>query len=274
MNAAPRLQAPPGACDTHMHIYDARYAFAPAALIKPPPAPLAAYRKMQQQLGLARVVVVQPSGYGFDNSCTLDAVAALGASARCVVVPRPDVRVAELKRLHAAGARGVRYFMLPSGVLPWDTLEAMAARIAPLGWNLNLQLDGRDLAQHEAMLSRLPCTLVIDHNGKFLVPVGTDHPGFRTLLKLLDGGRCYVKLSAPYETSKLGPPHYADVGVLAKALVRANPERCLWASNWPHPNQNPQPSSAAMLDLLLEWADDQATRHKILVDNPARLYGF
>ncbi len=274
MNAAPRLQAPPGACDTHMHIYDARYAFAPAALIKPPPAPLAAYREMQKQLGLARVVVVQPSGYGFDNSCTLDAVAALGASARCVVVPRPDVRVVELKRLHAAGARSVRYFMLPSGVLPWDTLEAMAARIAPLGWNLNLQLDGRDLAQHEAMLSRLPCTLVIDHNGKFLEPVGADHPGFRTLLKLLDGGRCYVKLSAPYETSKLGPPHYADVGVLAKALVKANPERCLWASNWPHPNQSPRPSSAAMLDLLLEWADDQATRHKILVDNPARLYGF
>jgi D-galactarolactone isomerase len=274
MSTTPQLKAPPGACDTHMHIYEARYAFAPTALIKPPPAPLSAYREIQQQLGLTRVVVVQPSGYGFDNSCTLDAVAALGVNARCVVVPRPDVSAAELQRLHAAGARSVRYFMLPSGVLPWDTLEAMAARIAPLGWNINLQLDGRDLAQYEALLSRLPCTLVIDHNGKFLEPVGVEHVGFRTLLKLLDGGRCYVKLSAPYETSKLGPPHYADVGVLARALVQAAPERCLWASNWPHPNQNPQPSSAAMLDLLLEWAGDEATRHKILVDNPARLYGF
>jgi D-galactarolactone isomerase len=274
MSAAPRLKAPPGACDTHMHIYEARYAFAPTALIKPPPAPLSAYREIQKGLGLERVVVVQPSGYGFDNSCTLDAVAALGTSARCVVVPRPDVSAAELKELDAAGARSVRYFMLPSGVLAWDTLEPMAARIAPLGWHINLQLDGRDLAQYETMLSRLPCTLVIDHNGKFLEPVGVDHPGFRTLLKLLEGGRCYVKLSAPYETSRLGAPHYADVGVLARALVKANPERCLWASNWPHPNQNPQPSSAAMLDLLLEWADDEATRRKILVDNPARLYGF
>jgi D-galactarolactone isomerase len=274
MSAAPQLKAPPGACDTHMHIYDARYAFAPTAVIKPPPAPLSAYREMQKQLGLTRVVVVQPSGYGFENSCTLDAVAALGANARCVVVPRPDANAAELKQLHAAGARSVRYFMLPSGVLPWDTLEAMAARIAPLGWNINLQLDGRDLAQYEAMLARLPCTLVIDHNGKFLEPVGVGHPGFRTLLRLLDSGRCYVKLSAPYETSKLGPPHYADVGVLARALVAANPERCLWASNWPHPNQDPQPSSAAMLDLLLEWAGDEATRRKILADNPERLYGF
>jgi len=274
MSTAPQLKAPPDACDTHMHIYEARYAFAPTAVIKPPPAPLSAYRELQKQLGLARVVVVQPSGYGFDNSCTLDAVAALGANARCVVVPKPDASDAELKKLDGAGACSVRYFMLPSGVLPWDTLEAMAARIAPLGWNINLQLDGRDLAQYEAILSRLPCTLVIDHNGKFLEPVGVDHPGFRTLLKLLDSGRCYVKLSAPYETSKLGPPHYADVGVLARALVRANPERCLWASNWPHPNQNPQPSCAAMLDLLLEWADDDATRRGILVDNPARIYGF
>lgn len=274
MSAAPQLKAPPGACDTHMHIYEARYAFAPTALIKPPPAPLSDYRELQKLLGLERVVVVQPSGYGFDNRCTLDAVAALGANARCVVVPKPDASDAELKRLDAAGACSVRYFMLPSGVLPWDTLEPMAARIAPLGWNINLQLDGRDLAQYETMLSRLPCTLVIDHNGKFLDPVGVAHPGFRTLLKLLDGGRCYVKLSAPYETSKLGPPHYADVGVLARALVKANPERCLWASNWPHPNQNPQPSSAAMLDLLLEWAEDEATRRRILVDNPVRLYGF
>ena len=274
MSFAPQLQAPAGACDTHMHIYEARFAFAPTATIKPPPAPVSAYREIQKALHLQRVVVVQPSGYGFDNSCTLEAVAALGVNARCIVVPRPDASSAALGKLHAVGARGVRYFMLPSGVLPWDTLEAMAARIAPLGWNINLQLDGRELAQHETMLSRLPCTLVIDHNGKFLDPVGVDHPGFRTLLKLLDGGRCYVKLSAPYETSKTGAPHYADVGVLARALVKANSERCLWASNWPHPNRNPQPSSAAMLDLLLEWAEDEATRLNILVDNPARLYGF
>ena len=274
MSATPQLKAPPGACDTHMHIYEARFAFAATATVKPPPAPVSAYREIQKQLGLERVVVVQPSGYGFDNTCTLEAVASLGANARCVVVPRPDATDADLKTFHAAGARSARYFMLSGGVLPWDTLESMAARIAPLGWNINLQLDGRDLAQYETMLMRLPCTLVIDHNGKFLEPVGVEHPGFKTLLKLLDSGRCYVKLSAPYETSKTGAPKYADVGILARTLVKANPDRCLWASNWPHPNQNPQPSSAAMLDLLFDWADANATRHKILTDNPARLYGF
>lgn len=272
--STPKLKAPALACDTHMHIYDDRYAPAPTAAFKPPHAPVAAYREVQRQLGLARTVVVQPSGYGFDNSCTLDAVAALGSSTRCVVVVKPTAKDAELARLTGAGARGLRYYMFPGGVLGWDTLEAMAARVAAYGWHVQLQLDGRDLAQHEALLSRLPCDLVIDHNGKFMEPVATGHPGFKTLLRLLERGRCWVKLSAPYETSRLGPPHYADVGALAKALVKANPERCLWASNWPHPNQNPQPSSALMLDLLLEWAEDEATRRRILVDNPARLYGF
>ena len=257
-----------------MHIYDARYAFASTAIIKPPPAPLSAYRKIQQQLGLS-------AWWWYNRAVTVSTTAALStplqrwerlrAASSCPGLMRA---MPSLKQLHAAGARGVRYFMLPGGVLSWDTLEPMAARIAPLEWNLNLQLDGRDLAQYATMLSRLPCTLVIDHNGKFLEPVGVEHPGFRTLLALLDRGRCYVKLSAPYETSRLGPPHYADVSVLARALVAANPERCLWASNWPHPNQNPQPSCAAMLDLLLEWAEDEATRRMILVDNPARLYGF
>ena len=270
----PSLETPAGACDTHMHIYEDRFAPAPTAAFKSPHAPVSAYREVQKQLGLERVVVVQPSGYGFDNSCTLEAVAAMGASARCIVVVKPAAGDAELAQLTRAGARGLRYYMFPGGVLGWDTLEAMAARVAAYGWHIQLQLDGRDLAQYETLLRRLPCDLVIDHNGKFMEPVGTDHPGFKSLLGLLDSGRCWVKLSAPYETSKLGPPHYADVGVLARALVKANPEHCLWASNWPHPNQNPQPSSAAMLDLLLEWADDEATRRKILVGNPARLYGF
>ncbi len=186
----------------------------------------------------------------------------------------PEAGEAELERLDGAGIRGVRYFMLAGGVLPWNTLEAMAARIAPYGWHINLQLDGRELGRYEDRLMRLPCDLVIDHNGKFLEPVGPDHPGFQALLRLLDTGRAWVKLAAPYETSKLGPPHYADVAAISRALVQANPERCIWASNWPFPNQHPAPSGAAMLDLLLELADDQATREKILVANPAALYRF
>jgi D-galactarolactone isomerase len=159
-------------------------------------------------------------------------------------------------------------------MLPLETLETMAARVAGFGWHVQMQLDGRDLEQYEKMFARLPVPVVIDHNGKFLEPVATDHPGFQALLRLLDGGNTWVKLSAPYETSKTGPPHYDDVSVLARALVAAAPDRCVWASNWPHPGISPVPDTALMLDLLLEWADDDATRHRILVDNPARLYGF
>jgi D-galactarolactone isomerase len=270
----PTLQAPAGACDCHMHIYDYRYDWAPTVTYKPPEAPVSEYRKIQAQLGLERVVIVQPAGYGFDNSCTLDAMAEFGDAARGIVVISPDTSTAELHRLHGLGVRGIRYFMIGQPLLSWESIEAVAARIQPLGWNINLQLDGRTLPQYEAMLSRLPGTLVIDHNGKFFEPVAPSDPAFQTLLRLLESGRCWVKLSAPYETSKIGAPSYGDVGILARGLVAANPDRCLWASNWPHPNAQPRPSTPGMLDLLLEWADDDATRKKILVDNPARLYGF
>jgi D-galactarolactone isomerase len=270
----PKLVAPPGACDCHMHIYEERFPLAPTATFKPPDAPISAYRKVQRELGLTRAIVVQPSGYGFDNRCTVEALAQFGPDARGVAVVCPDVAEAELERLTHAGVRGVRFHMLGGGVLPWDALEGLAARVLPFGWHVQLQLDGRDLPLHEARLTSLPGTVVIDHVGKFLEPVAPEHPGFRALLRLLDSGRCWVKLSEPYSTSKVGGPHYEDVGLLARALVKANPERCVWASNWPHPNWNPPPSTATMLDLLLEWTDDESTRTRILVDNPATLYGF
>jgi D-galactarolactone isomerase len=271
---SPKLTVPEHACDCHMHIYEDRFALAPTATFKPPDAPVSEYRKVQRSLGLQRVVVVQPSAYGFDNSCTMEAVASFGADACAVVVVGPDVGDAELKRLTVAGAHGLRYFMLPGGVLTWEQLQPMSKRIAAHGWHVQLQLDGRLLPDYQTVLANLPCDLVIDHNGKFLEPVTVEHPAFQCLLRLLDSGRCWVKLSAPYETSKSGPPGYDDVSALARALVARNPERCVWASNWPHPNRNPPPSNAAMLDLLLDWAPDAATRRRILVDNPAQLYGF
>ena len=270
----PELRVPEGACDCHIHIYEDRFPVVPQAVFKPPHAPLADYLAVRKALGLSRVVVVQPNGYGYDNTCTLEAMAALGNTARGVAIVPPDTPDAELERLTRAGVRGIRYFLLPGGILGWDSLETMAARVRNFGWHVQLQLDGRELPRYEEALARLPVPLVIDHNGKFLDPVQTSHPGFQSLVRLLRAGNTWVKLSAPYETSKAGPPHYADVGVLARALVAANPERCVWATNWPHPAQSPRPESAPLLDLLLEWADDDATRSRILVDNPARLYGF
>ncbi len=273
----PTLKAPPGACDCHIHIYGSRadYPLAPTCPFPPPSAPLEAYRKVMARLGLGRAVVVQPSAYGTDNRCTLDAMAALGDRARGVAVVDDRVSDRELAALTAARVRGIRFFMLPGGALPWQILEVMARRVAPFGWHVQLQLDGRELDSREEQLCRLPVPLVIDHNGKFLEPVTPEHPGFRTLLRLVDGGRCWVKVSAPYETSKTGAPLYEDVGALAKALIAAAPERMVWASNWPHPTaQDNPPDDAQLLDLLLHWTTDAATRNRILVDNPAELYGF
>ncbi len=271
-----KLSVPAGACDCHMHIYDNRYPAAPTAAASPPHAPLEAYEPVKAHLGLTRTVVVQPSAYGTDNSCQLDAVAGIGKNARAIVVVDETVSDGELEKLTAAGARGVRFHMFPGGVLPWGIMEEMAARVLPFGWHIQLQMDGRDLAEREDLLKRLPCDLVVDHVGKFLEPVTTDHPGFQTLLKLVNTGRCWVKLSAAYEVSKSGPPLYEDVGVLAKALVKAAPERMVWASNWPHPSASKEdvPDDAMLLDLLLDWAEDEKTRHRILVHNPEELYGF
>ena len=275
-DSRPRLKAPPGACDTHMHIYEDRFPVAPTALLKPPPATVADYRKLQQRLGLSRTVIVQPSTYGTDNRCTLEAMAALGDSARGVAVVDTSVSDDELARLTKAGIRGIRFHMLKGGALPWEILETMAARVHEVGWHVQLQLDGRELPEREAVLTRLPGTLVVDHVGKFLEPVSVDHPGFRVLARLVEGGRTWVKLSAAYEVSRKGPPNYDDIGALAKALLRLAPERMLWASNWPHPSvpKHEAPDDAVLLDTLLDWAPDEVTRRRILADNPAELYGF
>ncbi len=273
----PRLSAPPGACDTHMHFYGPQdqYPLAPTASFAPPLAIVEDYRTVQKRLGLKRVVVVQPSGYGFDNRCTLDAIKQLGDDARGIVVVDTRATDDELQQLTDLGVRGIRFFMFPGGVLPWEILEEMAARVHAFGWHVQLQFDGRELPDHIAQIRSLPGRFVIDHVGKFIEPVATSHRAFKMLLELVDSGRCWVKLSAPYETSKDGPPLYSDVGALAKALVKTAPERMLWASNWPHPSARDNlPDDAMLLDLLLDWVDDGATRKRILVDNPAELYGF
>ncbi|KVV42260.1 amidohydrolase [Burkholderia territorii] len=262
------------ACDCHIHVYDDAYPLAPTATFRPPHAPVDAYRRVQRALGLARVIVVQPTGYGFDNRCTLDALAALGPQARGVATLPVDVPDAELERLHAAGIRGVRFMTLAGGVARWDALERTAARIAPLGWHIDLQLDGRTLPDVASMLTALPARVVIDHTGKFLTPVAPDAPAFVALRRLLDRGHVWVKLSAPYETSRSGAPGYDDVARLATVLAREHSARCVWGSNWPHPNASPAPDDARLLGWLHACAADEAAGRAILVDNPAVLYGF
>ena len=269
-----KIRVPKGACDTHMHFYDG----AAAAPGTPNPGAFTVpmYRELQERLGLERVIVVQPNAYQDDNRVTLVSIRALGKAAKGVAVVKPGVSDAELDRLTKAGICAVRIMTLHGGTLGFDVMDEMMARVHPFGWHANIQLDGRELPKYEAQIKRLSGKFVIDHTGKFLEPVSVDSQPFRSLLNLVETGRCWVKLSAPYETSKTGGPRYQDVGKLAKALVKKAPERMLWASNWPHPSvpKEKRPADEDLLDLLLDWAPVEETRKKILVDNPAELYGF
>jgi D-galactarolactone isomerase len=256
-----------------MHIYNSRYTVAPASLLRPPDATVADYRRVQAALGLQRVVIVQPSTYGLDNSCTLDATAELG-DARSVVVVDDLASESELDRLTQLGARGARFHMLPGGAVPWGIMHSVAERIAARGWHIQLQMNGRDLGDRVGALMALPTSLVIDHVGRYMPPVAPDDERFAVLLRLLDTGRCWVKLSAPYESAPDTTHEYAAVSRLVDTLVERFPERMLWATNWPHPGQLEPPSSGDLRRQSFEWMPDDAIRQRILVDNPAELYGF
>lgn len=274
--ASPQLIAPPDACDTHVHIFEPERLAASARTPKPEAAPLADYLVVRECLGLSRSVLVQPPYFLFDNSAVLEAAARLGESARTVVVIEPDTPDSTLHDLATRGVCGVRFQLLRQGGLTWADLEPMAARIAPFGWHVQLQFDGRDLPERAALLSRLPCQIVLDHLAKFLEPVSPEHAAFKTLLALIERGKTYVKLSAPYESSKTAPPDYADVGTLAKILVDTVSDRLLWGSNWPHYSTplERRSTDTQLLDLLGLWAPNAVAQQKILTDNPARLYGF
>jgi D-galactarolactone isomerase len=273
----PRLITPPKACETHSHIFGPADKYPRFPGRKPNwGAFLEAYETMLQRLGMERCVVVQPSLYSTDNRCTLDAIRHLGLSrARGVAVTKKDVSPGELQRLHDAGVRGLRFYLIVDDFKMNDAPE-MARRIAPFGWHLQVQDRGNWLPGAIPILEKLPVDIVIDHIGRTPPENGINDPGFKALLRLLESGRCWVKISAPYLASTDGPPHYADVGDKARALVSVRPDRLVWAANWPHPNHTPgnKPEEADCLDVLLDWVPDPAIRNAILADNPAALYGF
>lgn len=267
--------ATPGACDTHMHFYSSTYPSSPTATLFPPDATVEQYRAFQHRIGLERVVVVQPTTYGMDNSCQLDAMASFGESARGVMVVDSSTPQDELERLDDLGVVGARFHMLPGGAVGWDELAPTAAAIADRGWHIQLQLDGNELAARAAALSSLPTPLVIDHIGRFMPPPSTlDTPSITALCDLLDAGHTWIKLSAPYESTAATPPSHPEVLPLVDRLVRGWPERLVWASNWPHPGQ-PNPMTADELEALVtRWLPDEATRNAVLTGNAAELYGF
>jgi predicted TIM-barrel fold metal-dependent hydrolase len=274
----PKITAPAGATDTHIHVYDSRFPVAPSATLRPPDASVAEYRLLQQRLGTSRVVIVTPSTYGTDNSCTLDAVAQFGLKlARAVAVVDASVSDAELKRLDALGVRAIRFNLLAKGApTTIDMLEALSRRVNEWGWHVQVHMSADQIAQSEALFARLATPVVFDHRGRIPPESGVSHPAYAVIRKLLDERRAWVKLSSGYQDSKVGPPSYADVAPVAKAFAQAAPERMLWGSDWPHPTEKSEnkPDDAILFDLLANWVPSGAVRQRILVENPEELFGF
>jgi predicted TIM-barrel fold metal-dependent hydrolase len=262
---------PPLACDCHIHVFGPfdRYPLDPARQYTPEEATLEDYLKVAHALGTGRVVLVQPSVYGVDNSCQRDAIATLGERARGVAVIDDSTSGDELRELNGAGVVGARLNFMRAGDL--EALERTAARVADLGWHVQLHLPGAMIPQIAERLLKLPTDFVIDHFGRMDAWQGVVQPAFQALLRLVDSGRCWVKLSAPYRMD--GAP-YHKVAPFARELVKRNPQRMVWGTDWPHPDVAVVPEDPGLLATMFDWVPDEAIRHRILVDNPAKLYRF
>ena len=272
----PKVKAPAGSVDCHFHIFgpDTQYLYAATRGYTPPEALIPHYERMIATLGIERMVIVHPSVYGTDNRCSLDSMAGLGRD-RCRMVAVLDERVSDgaLKQMAAVGVCGVRFNFVNVGGPSRDILETVVRRVARLGWHLQVYVEGEQLPELGPILARLPVPVVVDHMGQIMTGWGVDHPAVSALRRLIDSGRGWVKLCG-YRCSSAGYP-YADVTPLARALIGTAAERCLWGTDWPHPNiESTMPDDGELLDLLTDWAPSAAIRHKILVDNPAALYGF
>ncbi|MDH6590296.1 D-galactarolactone isomerase [Variovorax sp. TBS-050B] len=271
------VEVPAGACDCHVHLYDARYPAVAGAKLLPPDAGADDYRLLQQRTGTARAVFVTPSTYGVDNRALLDALDAFGEAARGVAVIGPDTGDETLHALHARGVRGVRLNLSLGVANDAADLLPLARRIAPLGWHLQLLAPPDLLLGLAPALEALPVPLVFDHFGRLAPSMAGRHGAHALILRLLRAGRAWVKLSGGYIVSERPAPH-DDLMPLARSCIEAAPERVLWGSDWPHASASaghqPMPDDARQMDQLAQWAGTAGVLRRILVDNPAALYGF
>jgi predicted TIM-barrel fold metal-dependent hydrolase len=272
-----KTKAPARATDCHHHIYDSRFPADPTATLHPGNATVADYRMLQKRIGTTRNVVVQPSTYGVDNSCLLDALAQFGTrNTRGVAVVNTSVTDAELQRLHTAGVRGIRFNIAQAGATTVEMIEPLSQRVVKLGWHIQVNAPSEKILANAAIWERVPTQIVFDHLAHLREPDGVKDPTFAVVSALLTKGKAWVKLSGAYADTKVGPPTYADSTAVARAYVQLAPQRLVWGSDWPHPTEkdNAKPDDALLFDLLTQWAPDEATRRRILVDNPTRLYAF
>lgn len=267
---------PSGACDCHAHVFGPldRFSFIEERGYTPPERLASDYRAMLESLGIERGVIVQPSVYGTDNSATLNAIAELGSSFRGVAVLPADVDDATLADFAARRIRGVRLSDMTKGGVPLSNLEAMAARLKGSGWHIQVLAEFSKSPDLPSRLRKLGVPVVIDHLGIVNPERGTGDAAFQSILDLLRDGIAWLKLSGPYLGSRQPIP-YADMQPCAEALVAAAPGRLVWATDWPHPScGDSPPDDGALFALLDRWVPDTEMRRRILVDNPAELYGF
>jgi predicted TIM-barrel fold metal-dependent hydrolase len=290
-SVSPSLDIPTLSCDCHMHIFGPRSVFPYFAgrIYTPPEASVGDYLAMRKRLGLDRVVLVQPSVYGTDNSCHMDAMAKI-PGARGVAVINGEEPDAEIERLHKAGFRGVRINLMQGSVdAPIETvLERFGARLREVGWHLQIFTKPEMLSSVEPILMRFPVPVMLDHFSNLSPWEGPSQSGFELLRRLLTDGPCSMKLSAAYHhprREEAGGPEKARQ--LVATLIEAAPGRLVWGSNWPHPNVTPRTTATEapiahfrkvndveMLTLLVDWVNDKAMLKQILVDNPATFYDF
>ncbi len=277
----PKFRMPAKACDTHAHVMGpaARYDYSAARVYTPPDCLPMQYRHMLDTLGVERAVLIQPSVYGSDNAAMLDAMKADPQRLRGVAVVDPAIGDAELKTMDAAGIRGVRVNIVDvkdrkPGTLPMDQLRPLAARIKPMGWHMEFLMHANEFPDLDQTFADFPVPIVLGHLGYMKGNPGTGDPGFQALLRLMQAGKAWVKLTGPYRISAQPLPH-ADTIPYAHALIKANAAQVIWGSDWPHVMHKGQmPNDGDLTDLLLNWVPDEKQREQVLVANPARLYGF
>ena len=275
----PKISPPPNACDTQAHVFGpaSQFPYADGRGYTPPDCPIDDYLRLLDTLGLDRGVIVHGSAHGSDNRVSLHGIATAPDRLRGVAVVDPAISDGELEALAQGGMRGIRLSTMLKGAYGTDLLETMAERIKGLGWHIVIHLnETAEIVDLAPRLRALPVDVVVDHLGRVRGGEGVGHPGFQALLALLrDAGNVWAKLSSWYRLSDLGPP-YDDMTPIAKALIDARADRIVWGTNWPHPIMwdDPMPNDGDLFDQFMDWAGDDATRHRILVDNPAVLYGF
>jgi predicted TIM-barrel fold metal-dependent hydrolase len=274
----PAFRLPKLSCDAHCHVFGpARiFPYAPDRTYTPPDAPKQALATLHEILGVERAVIVQASCHGTDNRATLDAIATSDGRYRGIAVVDGSITDSDLARMHEGGVRGVRFNFVKhlGGVPDLDVFHRVLERIEPLGWHLVLHFDAQDMIEFYDMLHGLRIPFIIDHMGRVKAGAGLDQKPFQALLKVMQLDNAWVKVCGAERVSTEGAP-FRDAAPFAAALIDAAPDRVLWGTDWPHPNiAKDMPNDGDLVDLIPLFAPDAATQERILVSNPARLYGF